>query len=249
MQPLKLKQILNSSNVNVNETAITSLSIIMMIMLIVLLTLQIVFIIYGNEVRGFFKKFSFFKIKKKQDTNVLIEFINNLSSTLSKMSKDKTGALIVIENKDNLAAYINIGNRIDSPFSPELVVSIFYNKLSALHDGAMIIRNWRIISLSSYLPVTKKIVSVEYGARHRAAIGICERYDCFSFVVSETSGNITMVHGSTIKQLSTSPKELSDQIAKIFTKASIITEHKSFKKIDITKEIEKFNKTSNEKTR
>jgi diadenylate cyclase len=133
------KQVLNA--IDVNETAITTLSIVTMLMLIVLLILQIIFMIYGNEVRNFFRKFSFFKIKKKQDTKILVEFINNLASVLSKMSKDKIGALIVIENKDNLAAYINIGNRIDSPFSPELVVSIFYNKLSALHDGAMIIRD------------------------------------------------------------------------------------------------------------
>lgn len=247
LQLLKAKQILTSSNVS--ETAITTLSIIMMMILIVLLGLQIIFIIYGNEVRSFFKKFSFFKIKKKQDTRVLLEFINNLASVLSKMSKEKTGALIVIENKDNLAAYINIGNRIDSPFNPELVVSIFYNKLSALHDGAMIIRNWRIISLSSYLPVTKKIVSVEYGARHRAAIGICERYDCFSFVVSETTGNITIVHGTTIKKLSSVPEELADQIAKIFAKTNLLTENKSLKNVDIVMEIEKFNKTSTEKTK
>jgi hypothetical protein len=90
---------------------------------------------------------------------------------------------------------------------------------------------------------------VEYGARHRAAIGICERYDCFSFVVSETSGNVTIVHGSSIKQLSSSPEELANQIAKLFIKTSIISENKSLRNIDIVKEIEKFNKTSNEKTK
>lgn len=247
MLPIIANKILYSSSVD--ETTVTSLSVVIMIILIILLGLQIIFIIYGNEVRSFFKKFSFFKIKKKQDMKILIEFINNLASVLSKMSKEKIGALIVIENKDNLASYINIGNRIDSPFSPELVVSIFYNKLSALHDGAMIIRNWRIISLSSYLPVTKKIVSVEFGARHRAAIGICERYDCFSFVVSETTGNITVVHGNLIKKLSSIPEELADQIAKIFVKTSILNENKSFKNVDIIKEIEKFNETSNEKTK
>jgi diadenylate cyclase len=133
------KQVLHASDSA--EAALTSLTVIMMIFLIIMLALQIIFIIYGNEVRTFFRKLVFFKSKKKQDVKTILEFINNLSSVLSKMSKDRIGALIVIENKDNLASYINIGNRIESAFNPELVVSVFYNKLSALHDGAMIVRN------------------------------------------------------------------------------------------------------------
>ena len=205
--------------------------------------------ITDNDVKTFFRKFISFKGRKKQDVKTLLEFINNLSSVLSKMSKDRIGALIVIENKDNLSSYINIGNRIDSAFNPELVVSIFYNKLSALHDGAMIIRDWKIVSLSSYLPITKKIVRVEYGARHRAAMGICERYDCFSFVVSETNGNITFVQGNNIRQLSNAPEELANQIAKLFSSASLLNEKKSTKNIDIVKEIEKFNKPTTKKTK
>jgi hypothetical protein len=64
--------------------------------------------------------------------------------------------------------------------------------------------------------MTKKLVSVEYGARHRAAIGICEQYDCFSFVVSETSGTISSVHGNIMKKLSLVPNNLAAQITEIF---------------------------------
>jgi diadenylate cyclase len=57
------------------------------------------------------------------------------------MSAYKIGSLIVIENKDSLTPYINIGNKIDSPFFPEFITSIFYNKKSPLHDGAIIVRD------------------------------------------------------------------------------------------------------------
>jgi ABC-type methionine transport system ATPase subunit len=90
---------------------------------------------------------------------------------------------------------------------------------------------------------------VEYGARHRAAMGICERYDCFSFVVSETNGNITFVQGNNTRLLSTSPEELANQIAKIFASANLLSEKKSMKNINIVKEIEKFNKPTTKKTK
>jgi diadenylate cyclase len=172
-----------------------------------------------------------------------MSFINNFASVLIKMSADKVGALIVIENKDSLLPYINIGNRVDAAFFPEFITSIFYNKKSALHDGAVIIRNWRIASLSSYLPMTKKVVNVEYGARHRAAFGICEKFDCFAFVVSETTGNITAVHLDEFKQLSQSPEKLVGEIARIFATSGIFASRKSLRKTDILAQVEEFNKS------
>jgi hypothetical protein len=90
--------------------------------------------------------------------------------------------------------------------------------------------------------MTKKIINVEYGARHRAAFGICEKYDCFAFVVSETNGNITAVHLDEFKRLSQSPEKLVIEIVKIFSNAGMFKERKALNKTNIVSEVEEFNK-------
>jgi hypothetical protein len=90
--------------------------------------------------------------------------------------------------------------------------------------------------------MTKKIVNVEYGARHRAAFGICEKYDCFAFVVSETNGNITAVHLDELKRLSQSPEKLVIEIVKLFASSGMFKEQKSLRKANIVNQIEEFNK-------
>jgi diadenylate cyclase len=117
------------------------LLIITVLLLIGLIVVQILFAIYGNEIKSFFSRFRFTKKRQNSDIKFLLDFFNNLASTLVKLSSDRVGALIVIENNDSLTPYINIGNKVDANFFPEFVTSIFYNHKSALHDGAMIIRN------------------------------------------------------------------------------------------------------------
>ena len=104
---------------------------------------------------------------------------------------------------------------MDSPFFPEFVYSVFYNHESALHDGAMILRNLRIASLSSYLPVSKRLLPVKYGSRHRAAFGIAERTDALAFVVSETTGTISFMRVADHKVLSNNSVELAKELTDI----------------------------------
>ncbi len=207
---------------------------ILLILLILLLILVcwVVIIQFASEFlrvdgKDVFKRMNFFKKKDKDEYNKMMAFIGKLVSSLIKMSNDKVGALIIIEKNDNLNQYINIGNRIESEFFPELIYTIFYNKKSPLHDGAIIVRNWKIVSVSSYLPTSKKIINVQYGARHRAAFGIAEKFDCFAFVVSETNGNITGVHLDEVKKLSDVPEKLTSQIIKMFTASNLITINKN----------------------
>jgi DNA integrity scanning protein DisA with diadenylate cyclase activity len=102
---------------------------------------QILTAVYGVEIKNFFYRLRFTKKRQRDDIRFLLDFFNNLASTLVKLSADRVGALIVIENKDSLTPYINIGNKIDAAFFPEFVTTVFYNHKSALHDGAIIIRN------------------------------------------------------------------------------------------------------------
>jgi diadenylate cyclase len=117
------------------------LGIIIIILLIVLIVSQVIISTYGTEIKNFISRIRFSKKNKNNNIQFLISFFNDLASVLIKMSNDKIGALIVVENKDSLTPYINIGSKVDVQFFPEFVTSVFYNHKSALHDGAMIIRN------------------------------------------------------------------------------------------------------------
>ena len=128
------------------------------------------------------------------------------------MSHTKTGALIVIKGNNDLKEFEDTGEPIDAMLSSRLLENIFF-KNSPLHDGAMIIRNNRITSARCILPVTQKSnIPGHYGLRHRAAIGVTEVNDCIALVVSEETGNISMVTGGEIQTVKAS--ELKEKIEK-----------------------------------
>ena len=109
------------------------------------------------------------------------------------MSKQKIGALIVFEKDMNLTEVARTGVQLDSLVSNELLINIFIPD-TPLHDGAVIIRNNKIISASCILPITdKENLDRQYGTRHRAAIGMSEQSDSIIVVVSEETGTISLV--------------------------------------------------------
>ncbi|MGL5246285.1 MAG: diadenylate cyclase [Mycoplasmoidaceae bacterium] len=155
--------------------------------------------------------------RKSKDENEETERLNvlfreSVLNALGRMSEHKIGALIAIENNDDLSFYEQSGYQINGTFSPEFVMGIFSNKKSALHDGAIIIRDRKIISISSYLPMTKNTIDVKYGARHRAAIGLSEKTDALVFVVSETNGNISYALNGLLHVLPNNNKERNEEL-------------------------------------
>lgn len=111
------------------------------------------------------------------------------------MGKVKTGALIVIEQELSLSEYINTGIDINGLVSSQLLINIF-EKDTPLHDGAVIMRNDRIVAATCYLPLTRdEDLSKDLGTRHRAAIGVSEEYDCFTIIVSEETGKVSVTYG------------------------------------------------------
>lgn len=127
---------------------------------------------------------------QKADSNIVNEVVK--SSTY--LSNNKTGALIAIEMHNTLNDYIEIGMDIESWVSSELIISIF-NTSSPLHDGAIIIRNNKILSAGSFFPLaTDPGLDRELGTRHRAAIGITRETDCIVVIVSEETGRISIAH-------------------------------------------------------
>lgn len=128
----------------------------------------------------------------------LERLINEIVAVSESMSKTHTGALIVFEREVGLNDYIDTGIAIDSIVSKELLGNIFIPN-TPLHDGAVIIRENRIMAAGCLLPLTSdRSLSTELGTRHRAAIGISEIADAVVIVVSEETGSISYTYGGHI---------------------------------------------------
>ncbi len=159
----------------------------------------------------------FWKLKNKKNKKLQsmvddYNFAKSLVNALTIMGNEKIGALIVVSRKDNIEPYSKNGYKIQGLFSPEFTMSIFSNKRSALHDGAMIIENNRITTVSAYLPMTKNIIDIKYGARHRAALGMSEKTDAIVFVVSETTGLISIASNGVLTTLEKNNKIIEKRI-------------------------------------
>ena len=119
--------------------------------------------------------------------------------SVAYMSPRKIGALVAIQGTRTLQEYIATGITLDADVSGELLINIFIPN-TPLHDGAVIIKNNKIAASCAYLPLTESSgISKEFGTRHRAAIGLSEVSDAFTFVVSEETGGISNTHNGIFK--------------------------------------------------
>jgi len=123
--------------------------------------------------------------------------IDAICTAVSDMSRDKVGALIVLERSTKLGEFINSGVEIDAAISPHILRNLFFNK-APLHDGAVILRAGRVCAAGCFLPLsTKEDINKDLGTRHRAAIGLTEISDAIVIIVSEETGVISLsVDGS-----------------------------------------------------
>ncbi len=145
--------------------------------------------------------------------------IAELVAAAIDMSKSKTGALIVIENAVALGEYEGTGINLDAIISRQLLVNIFEHN-TPLHDGAVIIRNNRIVAATCYLPLTdRNDLNKDLGTRHRAAVGISEVSDSMTLIVSEESGAISVAH-SGILYRNLDSEGLKKQLSRLQNKAS-----------------------------
>lgn len=126
--------------------------------------------------------------------------IQELILACMDMSKNKTGALIVLEQDVALGEYESTGISIDAVVSKQLLVNIFEHN-TPLHDGAVIIRNNRIVAATCYLPLTDRSdINKDLGTRHRAAVGISEVSDSATLIVSEETGAISIAHSGILSR-------------------------------------------------
>jgi diadenylate cyclase len=107
------------------------------------------------------------------------------------MGKQHIGALVVIERETGLQDYVDTGIPVDAIPSPELLQGIFFPN-SPMHDGAVVVRGNRVVAAGVTLPLSENSLPGELGTRHRAALGITERTDAVSVVVSEETGRVSV---------------------------------------------------------
>jgi diadenylate cyclase len=120
------------------------------------------------------------------------EFFEDIVLALRQLSATRTGALIVIERDIGLRTFVESGVGLDAALSRELLLTIFQNG-SALHDGAVIVRQGKIAAAGCFLPLsTRPTIASKLGTRHRAAIGVTEETDSLALIVSEETGRISV---------------------------------------------------------
>src|SRR5512140_2077928 len=144
------------------------------------------------------------------------KFIEETVKAAVSMANKRIGALIVLERDTDLATIVEMGTELDAKVTKEIMISIFL-PYSPIHDGAAIIRNGRIIAAGCFLPLTlSSNLSKALGTRHRAAVGLTEESDAVVVVVSEESGEISVVIGGETTRNVDAPA-LRKTLSEIFT--------------------------------
>ena len=143
--------------------------------------------------------------------------INEIVKACGEMGKAKTGALIVIEQKESLKGFERTGIEVDGIVTSQLLINIFEHN-TPLHDGAVIIRGNRITSATCYLPLSDNLsLSKELGTRHRAGVGVSEARDSITVIVSEETGKISLAYEGQLER-SLSTEELKNRLQQMLNK-------------------------------
>lgn len=118
--------------------------------------------------------------------------VNELVKACFDMGEVKTGALIVIEQENRLSEYERTGINVDAVLTSQLLINIFEHN-TPLHDGAVLVRENRIVAATCYLPLSDNMeLSKQLGTRHRAGVGISEVSDSITIIVSEETGQVSI---------------------------------------------------------
>ena len=158
-------------------------------------------ILFQEEIRHFFssigtRRRANFIIRlfsrNRKETSVHREEVIPIVMACMNMSKQKVGALIIVERNVGLNDVIRSGDIINADINQRLIENIFF-KNSPLHDGAMVISHKRIRAADCILPVAHDVdIPKALGLRHRAALGMSQKSDCLAIIVSEETGAISV---------------------------------------------------------
>ena len=164
-------------------------------------------VIFQEEIRMFFyrvgSQFSSWRIFRSdaKDDTASRQQILEITQACRHMASTKTGALIVLAGGGSLKEIVDTGERLDANVSARLIENIFF-KNSPLHDGALVIRDAKMLAAGCILPVSKdQTIPHHYGLRHRAALGLAEKSDATCIVVSEETGRISVAVDGQIREV------------------------------------------------
>lgn len=142
--------------------------------------------------RKSFSSISPFEDSKNKTERYSDRSIQGIVKAVYEMAKVKTGALIVVEREIQCREFERTGIPIDAEISSQLLINIFEHN-TPLHDGAVILRDNRVVSATCYLPLSDNLeLSKDLGTRHRASIGVSEVSDSLTIVVSEETGVVSV---------------------------------------------------------
>jgi diadenylate cyclase len=141
--------------------------------------------------------------------------IDQIIAAVRELSRNHIGALLVVEPPEGERDYVSPGTPINADISSALILTIFFPN-SPLHDGALVIREDKIVAAGVILPMTDDAkLSYKYGTRHRAAIGLSEIYDGLCIVVSEETGAISAANRGMLVRYNDA-NELADPLAYLY---------------------------------
>ena len=181
----------------------------------------VIIILFQPELRRALEQLgrgSIFSRGTKSEEEVIEQTMQSIVSSCLYMAKRRIGALITIELDTGAGEYAETGIAIDGKLTSQLLTNIFTPN-TPLHDGAVIIKDNKIISAACYLPLSESAsISRELGTRHRAALGVSEVTDALTVVVSEETGGITCTkNGELIRDIS--EEQLRDILMKNLTQS------------------------------
>ena len=180
-------------------------------------------IIFQPEIRkvlenlGKNRNIPFFSPLEENQEDISVGSMEEIIDAAHKMSKVKTGALIVIEQQVPLGDIEPNGVAIDAVVTSQLLINIFEHN-TPLHDGAVLIRANRVKAATCILPLTTEPLTSDLGTRHRAAVGVSEVSDAFALVVSEESGAISIARDGKLYRNLTHDQITSILMASLRTK-------------------------------
>ena len=179
--------------------------------------LVIVVVIFQSEIRQVLERMSPVRFFLGQPEALDRLALEEVVRAVFELAQKRVGALIVFQRRDILEDYLKGGVPLDGQVSYEILTSIFLPS-SPAHDGAVVINEGRIISMGCYLPLSDNMtLPRNYGTRHRAGIGITERGDAVTLIVSEERGEVMLAVEGRIRRMS-NPEELQGHLQSLLVK-------------------------------
>lgn len=159
-------------------------------------------LIFAPEVRHYLEKlgrFPFLHLPLVTTQQKLERLVRNLVGAVYELSERKTGALIVLARKTGLGETMETGVIIDAKFGSKILSTIFFNR-SPLHDGAVIIKNGRILAAGCLLPIHTEVkLDPPFGTRHKAGLAITQSTDAVVIIISEQSGEVSLAENGKLE--------------------------------------------------